>query len=335
MIENNSLHFLKPKKIYLRKSIIDLQKNEILINVKSCGMCGTDLKIFKKGSHRVKKNRIIGHEISGQIIKVPNNQSYFKKNSNIILGADIENLENKNFALGHEVDGGFQKYMKIDANLLKKVPHYLTNKKINYDQASMTEPLACCINGLEKIGYKPNSVVVIFGAGTIGQLIAKLCIHSKSQKVYLIDSNNFKLKNGIKDKKIIKLKYSNFKKILTKNILDKIKYTFVACSSAQAQKEAVKLAPEDSSVNFFAGLPKKKGQDILTPINTNAIHYKQLKIVGSHGSKLRHIQKAAKLITENKLKIKNLITNTYKISDYRLAFIKLMGGKSLKIIIKP
>ena len=335
MIENTSLNFISPKKLILKKSKLRLKSNQVLIKIESCGMCGTDLKIFMNGSKRVKKNRVMGHEISGKILQVPNKEKYFKKNFNIVLGADIEDSNKKDFALGHEIDGGFQKYMTIDSKLLKKIPHFFTKKKINYNYAAMTEPLACCINGLEKINLKPNSYVIIFGAGTIGQLITKLCLLNKSKKIFLVDKNINRLNKFFKNKKIVKVNFKDIKRILNLNIIKKVKYTFVACSSLEAQKEALKYSSNNSSINFFAGLPKKNGIDPTININTNNIHYKELKIVGSHGSKKRHVVQAAKLIINKKINLKNMITHTFNLKNVNKAFDVMKSGKGLKIIIKP
>lgn len=336
MINNISLKYISPKKLSFSETKISLKKSDILIEVKSCGICGSDLKIFNGGNKRVKKNRVIGHEISGKIIKSPKNQNLFKVNSNIVLGADIENNLNKDLALGHEIDGGFQKYLKINYNMLKKTPHFITRKKINYDLASLSEPLACCLNGVEQINLRPNKDVVIFGAGPIGQLIAKLCVYFKSNHVFLIDKNKYKLKKGMKDKKISRLTFEELKKKTKKNNnFNKIKYMFVACSSLEAQKQALNFASHESNINFFAGIKKLNNKDPLLPINTNAIHYKQLKIVGSHGSKFRHLTKAADLIINKKIKLNNLITHIFDLKDYKKAFDKLTTGNSLKIIIKP
>ena len=167
----------------------------------------------------------------------------FKTNYNIVLGADIENNENKDLALGHEIDGGFQRYLKINYKLLKSTPHYLTKKKIDFDTASLAEPTACCLNGFEQINFKPNHDVVIFGAGAIGQIIAKLSIYFKSNHVYLVDKNQFKLKNGIKDKNLSKLNFDQLKReIKKKNKISRIKFIFVACSSLNAQRQAIDLA---------------------------------------------------------------------------------------------
>ena len=331
MISNYSLHYIKPKKLIAKKSNLAFKNKDVVIEVKSCGMCGTDLKIFKNGSKRVKKNRVMGHEIAGKIVIAPKNQKYFNKNYNIVLGADIETEQNKDFALGHEIDGGSQKYLKINSDLLKKIPHFLTRKKINYDVASLTEPLACCLNGLQAINFKKNKNILIFGAGSIGQLISKLCIFYKSKKVFLVDKKTLKLKNSFRHKKLIKLGISKFRN----KIKDKIDYIFVACSSPEAQKNAVEYSDYGTTINFFAGLPKNNGLDPLSKINTNAIHYKQLRIVGSHGSKKEHVEKAAKLIINKKLNLKKLISKIYKIKDYNIAFKKLATGKLTKIVIKP
>ena len=66
---------------------------------------------LKKGSNRVKKNTVLGHEISGEIASAEAGK-YFRKGQKIILGADIPNKSNRDFAFGHEIDGGFQKYLK-------------------------------------------------------------------------------------------------------------------------------------------------------------------------------------------------------------------------------
>ena len=334
MFNNISLKYIKPKNLSLNYSKIFPKRDDVIIEIDSCGVCGSDLKMFNNGSIRLKKNRVMGHEIAGTIKSVPTNQTYFKKNSQIALGADIEH--NKNFALGHEIDGGFQKYLKINKNLLIRTPHYISRKKIRSDILTLTEPLACCLNGIEKIDLKSNKNVLIFGSGSIGQLIAKLCLLNKSKKIFLVDKDKFKLTNGIKSPKVIKLNLRTYKKKI-KNFLKKnlINYIFVACSSAKAQDDAIDIASNGSSINFFAGLAKKNMVDPKIKINTNRVHYKQLKIVGSHGSEKRHVIEAAKLLINKKIKVDDLITHRFPINKYNLAFKTMKKNKYIKIVLKP
>jgi L-iditol 2-dehydrogenase len=336
-MNNFALKYIKKNSLKLEQTKIDkTHNNEIIIKIHSCGICGSDLKILKKGSNRVKENTVLGHEISGEIVSVESGK-YFKKGQKIILGADIPNKSKKDFAFGHEIDGGFQQYLRVNNNLLRKAPHYLTKSKINHNSTCLVEPLACCLNGFEKINFKPNKNVVIFGAGSIGNIIAKLSIYYKSKKIFLIDINNYKLARGIRGKNIFKFNFKNYKKkifsIMKKK--DEINYCFVACNSYNAQNEAINIISKNGSINFFSGLEKKDHKDPFVKINTNLIHYKQLKIVGSHGSEKKHIIKAAKLIIKKKIILDDIITHIYSLKKIKQAFNIMKTSKCIKIIIKP
>ena len=334
---NLALRYKKKDNLKLEQLKIDkIRKNEILIKIQSCGICGSDLKILGGGSKRVKKNTVLGPGISGEIVYAGSSR-HFKKGQKIILGADIPIKSKKDFAFGHEIDGGFQKYLKVNNNLLYVAPHYLTRSKINHNTTCLTEPLACCLNGFEKIGFKPNQNVVIFGAGSIGNMIAKLCLFYKSKKIFLIDKNNFKISNAIRNKKIYKFNLKNYKKKIFSILKNKndINYCFIACNSSEAQNEAIKIITKNGSINFFSGLEKKGHKDPLVNLNTNLIHYKQLKIVGSHGSEKRHVIRAAKLIIGKKIFLNDIITHVYSLKKIEQAFNIMKTGRSIKIIIKP
>ena len=323
---NFSLNF-KNKKLILKKNLINPTKSDLIIRVKSCGICGSDLNILKNGSHRVSNGRIMGHEISGEILDQNNKKS---KKKNIFLGADIPNKEKKDYAFGHEIDGGFQKYLILKKKFLKKVPHYITTKKIDYKIASLCEPIACCINGFKDMNFKQNKSVIIFGAGPIGQLIAQICIFKKAKEVFLIDQNINRLYLGTKNKKIKKLQNKEFIKIYKGN--KKFDYGFVACSSADAQNEILQYMKKKSTVNYFAGI---KNNSRLVPIDTNLIHYNEIKVVGSHGSSKADIIKSAKLIINKKLNLKGIITRSYSINYFKRAFKDLKKGICLKAVITP
>ena len=70
-------------------------------------------------------------------------------------------------------------------------------------------------------------------------------------------------------------------------------------------------------------------------MDTNIIHYKQLKIVGSHGSTKKNLITAAKLIVNKKINLSKIITNKYSIKNHAAAFKKSRSGDSLKVIINP
>ena len=66
-----SLNFFDNEGLKIQENeIIDINEDQLLVKVMSCGICGSDIKILKYGNSRVTSGRIMGHEISGKVVKV-------------------------------------------------------------------------------------------------------------------------------------------------------------------------------------------------------------------------------------------------------------------------
>ena len=326
MINTSLIYNKKSVKLVNRK--VYPKKNDVVIKVRSCGICGSDIKILNGNNKRVEAGRVIGHEISGQICNIVS-KKLVTSNQNIILGADIPNKLNKDFALGHEIDGGFQRYLIVKRKLLSKIPHVKTNKKINFNIASLCEPLACTLNGFEKINFKKGGDILIFGNGPMGNLIASVGLYFKSKRILIIDNNLKRMKFGVKSKYVKRLHIDKLKK---QKKLKNFKYGFIACNSTFAQNNILNYISNNGYVNYFSGVTYDQKFPL---IDTNLIHYKELKVVGSHGSKKKHILKAANLIINKKIELKNIISNCFKLKNFIKAFDYAKKQKGLKIILNP
>jgi len=67
----------------------EISKGEILVQVKSCAICGSDIRIYHYGNPRVKFPQIIGHEIAGEIVEVGEGITNFKVGNRVAIGADV------------------------------------------------------------------------------------------------------------------------------------------------------------------------------------------------------------------------------------------------------
>ncbi|MCM8833391.1 MAG: alcohol dehydrogenase catalytic domain-containing protein, partial [Candidatus Omnitrophica bacterium] len=101
------------------------KNNEILIKVKSCAICGTDIKVFHHGHKHIVFPRITGHEVSGIVEKVGKNVKDFKEGDKVAVAPAVpcgrcyycrkgqqtmcDNLK----AIGYHYDGGFAEYMLV------------------------------------------------------------------------------------------------------------------------------------------------------------------------------------------------------------------------------
>ena len=333
---NKSFVWKAPKNAELiTKSVANINSDSMLVKVEACAVCGSDLRKFNHGNPRVKPGRTVGHEISGVVVSAGKNVSKFKKGDRLSIGADIP-CNKPDYAFGHELDGGFAEYIKLNKISIQKGPIQKIKKTTSYDSAALAEPLACSINGYERsdIGTHINNIV-IFGAGPIGHMLALLGELKKPRKIIVVDPIESKLK---KMKKIINVSTVNSsKKNLKKYILNMTKgvgadLIFTACPSVEAQQTAIDLLAKRGILNFFGGVPQSSKPILLS---TNDIHYKEAVITGSHGSTPAQHKLALKLIESGKIKINDLITHKFALSEIREAYKTAASKNSIKVVVNP
>lgn len=347
-----SAHWISKKNIRLKKTNLPRVKDkELILKVESCAICGSDLKIYFNGNKRVKSGQIIGHEISGSIVKIGKKVKNFNLGQRLAVGADVGcgrinceyckrgsvNSCDLNYAIGHQFEGGFNQFMKINKTTLLNGPLTKIPKHISFDEAALSEPLACCLNGYEKSNVQRNKIILIIGAGPIGYLLSALGKLYKSKLIILADYSLSRLrfaKKNLKNISLINLKKKDLVKEvrrLTKNKL--CDYIFTACNSIEAQQQSIDLVSKNGVINFFGGLSNNNKKKL--ELDSNLIHYKEASITGSHGSTPTQNKYAVKLISRKLIDVKPLITDLFSIKDIHLAYNKAISGKGMKVVIKP
>ena len=163
----------------LRLDIADvphLTKNHVLIKVKNCGICSSDVeRVFKNGTYHFPT--VIGHEFSGLIVGVnEEDKNLLNKRAAIfpLLPCNkCEACKNKKYAqcknynyFGSRCDGGFSEYLVVPKwNLV-------IDDELDYQLLALCEPASVALHAIRKIGNIKNQKVLVMGSGTIGLLIA-------------------------------------------------------------------------------------------------------------------------------------------------------------------
>ena len=181
------------------QSLSKLDKNEILLKVNACGICGTDFHIYE-GKAPARRHVILGHEYAGEVVEVGKEVQTFKigdkaaVNPNIHCGycqyckAGKINLCENLKALGVTQNGGLAEYSVVPISQAFLIP-----KDFSIQSAAFAEPLSCCVHGIDQAGIKLNDTVAIVGCGTIGLLMLQLAILKGASKVFALDVSNEKL----------------------------------------------------------------------------------------------------------------------------------------------
>ena len=105
-----------------------------------------------------------------------------------------------------------------------------------------------------------------------------------------------------------------------------------AAASGAAQEEALQMAARGGRISFFGGLPKDYP---VINLDSNLVHYGELKIVGANGSTPAHNTEALRLITSGAVPVKDLITDRLSLDQVLDGIEAVRSGNSIKVVITP
>ncbi|MBT5730236.1 MAG: alcohol dehydrogenase catalytic domain-containing protein [Microbacteriaceae bacterium] len=322
--------------------------DELKIRVESCATCGTDAKIFGHGHPRLNPPQIIGHEIAGEIIEVGKDTSGYSVGDRVQIIAAVpceecwackagkQGICINQTSMGYQYPGGFAEEMIVPAAVLKANGVNIIPGDLSFDEASVTEPLACALNAQRLIHVGDGDTVLVMGAGPIGCLHVRLARALGAKKVMLADVNGGRLHlsaDVVKPDRAIDMSSEDLAAIVleeTDGIGPSVIIT--AAPAGVAQEQAIAMAAPGGRVSFFGGLPKDKP---LITVDSNVVHYKELILAGANGSSPAQNAEALALIASGKVPVADLITHRLPLSQVEDAIHAVTSGEAIKVVIKP
>lgn len=184
-----------------KMEIVEVKKpainhNDVLLKVDTVGICGSDLKGY---SHRI--DDILGHEIAGIVDEIGPGVTHLQAGDRAVVLPLVTcgscqycitgmiQLCINIVHIGGQVPGGFAEYVKVPARNIFKIP-----TDMPFETAVLTEPLACSLRAAHRaLASNPFANTLIFGAGAIGMLAAKVVQILGSSQVVIADTNPFRL----------------------------------------------------------------------------------------------------------------------------------------------
>jgi L-iditol 2-dehydrogenase len=209
-------------------------------------------------------------------------------------------------------------------------------QELDFDQASMSEIVACCLNAHRNSPVHEGDVVLIFGAGPAGMIHAQLAHLSGASKVLMTQRSTYRLELA-QARFPVDCTIASLDEDLRQVVLDETDglgadVIFVAAPSRQAQETALGLIANRGRVNFFGGLPK---DDCIVHVNANDLHYREFFVAGASSSLPETNREALHLLAERKLDPDALITHRFPLSEIRAAFDVVEDRQCIKVVINP
>ncbi|MEM2987773.1 MAG: zinc-binding dehydrogenase [Candidatus Bathyarchaeia archaeon] len=331
----------------LRVEDVEIPKvraGEVLVRVKAATTCGTDLKIFQRGyvEKVIKLPTVFGHEWAGDVVEVSEGLEWPKKGMRVRAGNSAPCLQCFMCSKGKYnlcenmiwLWGAYAEYIKVPAHMVRVNMQEIPSR-ISYEEAAITEPLACVLHGVEEARVKLGDSVAIIGAGPIGLLHFLAVKKIGAEKVMMIDLVDERLEFA---KKLGADEAINAEKENVEEAVRKATGGYGADVVIEAiglpatWEQALRLVRKGGTVLEFGGCPPR------TEVRFDAeqLHYGEITVLGTFHATPIHFRRALNLIASKTINVAPLITRRMPLEKIREAFEILATSKNeIKISIQP
>ena len=311
---------------------------EIIVKLKACGICGSDIgNIYEKSSKPTKK---IGHEIAGIIFEIGKSVKNLEVNDKVIINHHCP-CEKCHFCIhGNETmcekftEGiepcGLAENFKVSNWIIEKGGIFKIPEKMSFKEAALIEPFACCLRSWNKIRTKKNDSMMVFGFGTIG-IFHTIIANKKGMKTIIIDDDEYRKDFGKNEK--IGDEFLSVKDTLTKKIekfYEKMDLCIIANPDLSCLNIAIKTLRKGGTIMFF-GEPKI---DSKIKVDLSEIYSKEIKIMTSYSATNNDFIKSIEFVSKNSINLNKIITHEIKFDSAEKAInIAKEGKERIKVIV--
>ncbi|MEK9820838.1 MAG: zinc-binding dehydrogenase [Gammaproteobacteria bacterium] len=314
----------------------ELATGDVLLRVKACGICGSDLHTYRHGlfqqlGNPTETGRVLGHEFSGEVVAT---------------GGDIPGV-----CIGDRVTtvgmGANAEYIRIPSTMTSTLLPF--NDTISHVEAATTEPLATSLHAANLGAAEDGETHVIMGAGIIGLGILQ-CIKARANaEVIVVD---------LSDKRLAKAEELGADRTLNARDTDIV----ASLAGSQGFSEETLLNETAGSVDVVydcAGMGKNfEGTSVLEQslnivrengrvvvvavfekaltLDWNLVVRKGIRIAGSWAWTMDEFIESARLIASGEIDRKPLISHTFPLEQASEAYeTQLMAEEAIKVVLTP
>ena len=330
------------RKLVLKDKEVPVSKDgSVVIEVKSCGICGSDIHNWEVGGP---VGLVMGHEFAGVVVD-PGNRIDLEKGDRVTglpispcgkceacKRGDVQYCpETWSEAVGLALtnSGGYAEYTSCRSDMVRKLPG-----NVSFDAACMVEPSAVSLHAVNLSNIKIGDDVLIVGGGIIGLMAAEFAKMAGARYVAMVETNKKRGRKAVSFGKVDEyydaLKEDTIPKLITKTN-GGFDVVIECCGNAGAVTEAL-MTVKPGGVVVLVGVSP-------TPISIPTVVgvMREVKMLGAIAYTAQEFDTCLNLIASKKLNVTKYIDDLVSLDRVQESFERLTSGKdsAIKIIIKP
>lgn len=313
----------------------------VIIRVKACGICGSDLHYFEAGEP---KELILGHEFSGIVVD-PGDRVDLKigdrvtglpispcgicepcKTGNIHYCA---NTWTDAVGLSLTNSGGLAEFLSCRSDMVKKLPD-----KVSFLEGTMVEPSAVSLHAINLANIKVGDKVLIIGGGIIGLMVAEFAKLNGASYVALMETNMKRGKKAMKYGKVNEVLNATNPDVIEKSIkktnggFDKV---IECCGNKYAVSEAIMTVKPGGTI-VLVGVSLT---EISIPMVASVM--KEVNMQGAIAYNEHEFETVIRLIEKKIIDVSKYIDSKISLEKVQDAYLELISGTTdkIKIVVKP
>jgi L-iditol 2-dehydrogenase len=322
----------------------EISANEVLIRVRACGICGSDLKI-EDDQHPYTPPVVVGHEFAGEIAEVGAGVTGWVAGDRVVseqhthaCGRCRQCLTGNAFACaakrapGYFVDGAFAEFIKIPAWLLHRIPDNLS-----FLEAALSEPAAVAAHGvLDRTGIEPEDVVLVLGCGPIGLIAAQMAQAAGASRVIITGVD--------RDEKV---RLPKARELGIDHVVNVMRSDLGALvdelTGGEGADVVIELAGALSAITQAFQLARRRGRVGIIgqpPTDQVTIPYREalfraLTVSFSYSSKYTSWERALSLFARGAIRPSHIITHVLPLTQWERGFALSRSGEAVKVVLEP
>lgn len=322
-----------------------LEPDEVLVRVRACGICGSDVHGMDGSSGRRIPPIIMGHEAAGVIAEAGKAVTGWSKGDRVTFDSTIScggcwycrrgrvNLCENRRVLGvscgeYRRQGAFAEYVAVPARILYRLPDDLS-----FEQAAMVEAVSVAVHAVERTPLTLDAAVVVVGAGMIGLLVVQVLRARGCGKIIAIDLDRQKLQLA-----------SRFGATQTIEAGESdLRQKIHALTSGRGADAAFEVVGLPATVNTAIGSVRKGGSVTLignlkpqAELPLQSVVTRELTLIGTCASAGEY-PACLDLIASGRINVTDFISATPPLEEGAKWFERLYAGEKglMKVLLKP
>ncbi|MFQ5711665.1 MAG: zinc-binding dehydrogenase [Candidatus Geothermarchaeales archaeon] len=312
---------------------------DALVRIRATSICGTDVKMYK-GEYKVSLPLIMGHETSGEVVRVGKGVKKIKEGDRVVIDPIFScgkcyhcvigrrNLCPHGGLLGREMNGSYSEYIAISEHHLFKIP-----RSVSFEEGSIIEGLGTVFHAQRRVKISLGDSVAILGQGPSGLLHTRLAKLNGANPIIATSRSDWKLELARKygaDVTINSRRENPVTRILEHVGSRGVDIAIESAGVPETITQSIKVVRPGGTVLIF-GIHAKS----INNFDAYPFYFKELSVVGSRAMIESEYEPTIRLVASGAVDVKPLITHRFPLERIREGFelVDKSPGSALRVIV--